>query len=304
MNFRDIEYFEKIAELEHIGAAALILHRTQPALTSCVRRLEEECGTRLLERSGRGVKLTDAGRTLLKWARQLRLMVHDARLDISLVGKGLAGTVSVGMAPTAAHAVLSQVASQLFQEAPEIQLQVTVGIVDSLTPMLESGALDMVVATHRSTATNIVSVPVFDDQIVVVAAHGHLLSLGEYGVPDLLPYRWVVEPVGTPTRSWMEDCFSQHQLCPVPVQMELNMGLAIVPMLLQGTQLLAFISRRQLQSHQDELVEINVPGAVMQRRFALLRNVDRHLTPAAQRVWQYFSQLSSGSEGAREPLRL
>lgn len=295
MNLRDLEYFEKIAELEHVGAAASVVHRTQPALTSCIRRLEEECGARLLERSGRGVKLTDAGRTLLKWARQLRLMVHDARLDIGQVGKGLSGTVSVGMAPTAAHTALPQVTAQLFEQAPEIQLQVTVGTVDSLTQLLESGGLDMMVATERPSAANIASVPVFDDQIVVVAAVDHPASEGVHSLPDLRAYRWIVEPSSTPTRKWLEDCFAQHQLPPLPVQMELNMGLAMVPMLLKGTQHLGFLSRRQLLTQQDALRELDVPSAVMHRRFALSRNIDRHLTPAAQRVWQYFSDLAKQS---------
>ena len=44
MDLRDLRYFETIAELQHVGRASAQLHRTQPALTSCVRRLEEDCG--------------------------------------------------------------------------------------------------------------------------------------------------------------------------------------------------------------------------------------------------------------------
>lgn len=297
MNLRDLEYFEKIAELEHVGAAASVVHRTQPALTSCVRRLEEECGARLLERSGRGVKLTDAGRTLLKWARQMRLMVQDARVDISQVGKGLSGSVSIGMAPTAAHTTLQQVTRQLFQEAPNIQLQVTVGIVDSLEQLMLDGALDMMLATARPTAANITTTPVFDDEIVVVAAIGHpATQKGMRSLQELEPYRWIVEPKDTPTRKWLEGCFAQQQLAPLNVQMELNMGLAIVPALLQGTEYLGFISWRQLQQHTDTLQAIDAPSATMHRRFVLSRNLDRHLTPAGQRVWQYFATLASQTE--------
>ncbi|MGC4441899.1 LysR family transcriptional regulator, partial [Streptococcus suis] len=54
MDLRDLRYFETIAELEHIGQATERLHRTQPALTSCIRRLEAECGAPLFEKSGRG----------------------------------------------------------------------------------------------------------------------------------------------------------------------------------------------------------------------------------------------------------
>jgi DNA-binding transcriptional LysR family regulator len=61
MDLRDLRCFETIAELQHVGRAATKLNRTQPALTSCVPRLEEDCGTELFERAGRGIRLTAAG---------------------------------------------------------------------------------------------------------------------------------------------------------------------------------------------------------------------------------------------------
>jgi DNA-binding transcriptional LysR family regulator len=55
MDLRDLRYFEVIATHQHMGRASAQLHRTQPALTSAVRRLEEDCGMPLFERAGRGI---------------------------------------------------------------------------------------------------------------------------------------------------------------------------------------------------------------------------------------------------------
>ena len=73
LDLRDLRYFETIAELGHLGQAAKRVHRTQPALTSCVRRLEAAFGTPLFERVGRGIRLTPAGALLLARAQRLRL---------------------------------------------------------------------------------------------------------------------------------------------------------------------------------------------------------------------------------------
>ena len=62
MDLRDLRYFETIAELQHLGRASARLHRTQPALTSSIRRLEAACGAALFEKAGRGIRLTEAGR--------------------------------------------------------------------------------------------------------------------------------------------------------------------------------------------------------------------------------------------------
>ena len=110
MDLRDLRYFETIATLQHMGRAATKLHRTQPALTSCVRRLEEDCGAALFEKAGRGIRLTAAGSVLLKWAQRMRFDVEDAKLEIAGIAKGLAGHVRIGIVPTAAQFVLPAVA--------------------------------------------------------------------------------------------------------------------------------------------------------------------------------------------------
>ena len=106
MELRDLRYFETIANLEHVGRASEQLHRTQPALTSCVRRLEEECGAPLFEKSGRGIRLTAAGKVLLKWSQRLRFAVADAKREIGDIGRGMSGHVRLGIVPTAAQFLL------------------------------------------------------------------------------------------------------------------------------------------------------------------------------------------------------
>ena len=106
MDLRDLRYFETIADLQHVGRAAVALHRTQPALTSSIRRLEEDCGVPLFERAGRGIRLTAAGRVLLKWAQRVRFDMEDARREIAAMGSGLSGHVRVGIVPTAAQFLL------------------------------------------------------------------------------------------------------------------------------------------------------------------------------------------------------
>ena len=81
MDLRDLRYFEVVADLEHVGRASVKLHRTQPALTSAIRRLEEDCGVPLFEKAGRGIRLTAAGRVLLKWAQRMRFDVEDAKRE-------------------------------------------------------------------------------------------------------------------------------------------------------------------------------------------------------------------------------
>jgi molybdenum-dependent DNA-binding transcriptional regulator ModE len=79
LDLRDLRYFEAIAEAGHLGRAAEKVHRSQPALTGCVRRLEEALGTALFERVGRGIRLTAAGEALARRARSLRVAARSRK---------------------------------------------------------------------------------------------------------------------------------------------------------------------------------------------------------------------------------
>ena len=143
LDLRDLRYFEVIAELEHLGRASQRLHRTQPALTSCIRRLEDECRAPLFERAGRGIRLTPAGKVLLKWAKRIRSDSEDAQREMADIGGGFAGEIRVGIVPTAAQFLLPPAARQLLRQAPGVTLRTVVGLVDALRPMLRSGQLDL-----------------------------------------------------------------------------------------------------------------------------------------------------------------
>src|SRR4030095_14509809 len=143
VDLRDLRYFETIAELEHIGQAAERVHRSQPALTGCVRRLEKSCGAQLLEKAGRGIRLTPAGQVLLKWAQRMRNDVESAQREMDTVSKGTAGHVRIGVVPTAAQVLLPAAVRQLLAKAPEATMKVVIGLVDKLMPMLRAGELDV-----------------------------------------------------------------------------------------------------------------------------------------------------------------
>jgi len=285
MDLRDLRYFEVIAELEHMGQAAERLHRTQPALTSSVRRLEEVCGAPLFERSGRGIKLTAAGQVMLKWARRTRFDVDDARREIGDIGRGLLGTVRVGIIPTAAQFLLPPAARQLIAEAPDVKLQTLVGLSDLLQPKLQSGELDITIGTESPVESGFTSQVLAEDPIVVAASATHEVFRGSPALKDLCAYRWVLQPPGAPTRDWLDQTFERRHLPRPQVQIESSM-LLMLPALIAETGLLSFISRHHLQAGQlgSGLKEVEVKGTTMRRRMVVTYRESSYLSPASKRL--------------------
>jgi DNA-binding transcriptional LysR family regulator len=294
MDLRDLRYFEAIAELEHLGKASARLHRTQPALTSSIRRLEADCGALLFEKSGRGIRLTEAGKVLLKWARRMRFDVEDARRELQAIGAGMTGHVRIGIVPTAAQFLLPSVARQLLSEAPSVTLRTVVGLIDTLQPQLRAGELDLMIGTESASEPGWESVALAEDMIVVAASERHEVFKKPPTLRELCSYSWALQPPGAPTRDWLDHTFDRRGLPRPRVQVETTM-LLMLPTLIVQTGLLSFISRYHLQGKAriSGLKEVPVGGAAMRRRLAVTYRSNSFLTPAARRLRDLFVQYVS-----------
>lgn len=283
MDLRDLRYFETIAELEHIGRATERLHRTQPALTSSIRRLEAACGAPLLEKAGRGIRLTPAGRILLRWAQRLRFDVEDARREIGDIGRGLSGHIRIGIVPTAAQFILPPAARQLMAVAPDVTLKTVVALIDTLKPLLRAGELDLMVGTESPPEAGFTSQRLAEDHIVVAASATHPIFNGPPSLSGLTQFRWVLQPPGAPTRDWLDHTFDRKRLPRPRVQVESSM-LLMLPALIAETGLLSFISRHHLEPSEGRspLREVPLKDTTMRRRLVVTYRESSYLLPAAQ----------------------
>lgn len=111
-----------IAEEQSLTRAAARLHIAQPPLSAQLRKLEAELGTTLLQRSARGVQLTEPGRVLLEEARRILHEVDQAARMTREVGSGLVGRLALGFIPSASNAVLPPILRQFKAEYPDVTL--------------------------------------------------------------------------------------------------------------------------------------------------------------------------------------
>ena len=291
MDLRDLRYFETIATLEHVGRAATRLHRTQPALTSAVRRLEDECGAPLFERRGRGIRLTATGQVLLRWAQRVRIDVDDALREMAEIERGLSGVVRVGVVPTAAQFLLPPATKRRLAEAPGALLKTTVALVDVLRPMLQAGELDLMIATETAPVAGFESTLLTEDAIVVAAHADHEVLRGKPTMRTLGNYRWVLQPPGAPTRDWLDHTFDRYRLPRPHVQVESSMLLTL-PALIADTGLLSFLSRHHVatRGRHNPLREVPLRQTTMMRRIVASHRTRGYVSPLARRLVELLSE--------------
>lgn len=285
LDLRDLRYFEVIAQTGHVGRAAKRLHRSQPALTGSVRRLEATLGTALFEKVGRGIRLTAAGLALADRARALRVATEDTVREIGELGSGSAGHIRVGVLPTLARFLMPPLCREFLHDAPRVTLKTLIAQNDVLAAQLEAGEVDLIVTTAVREGPGLVNQPVLEDEAVVIASRTHpILRRRKLALSDLVAYQWVLAPSSVGTRQWIEQVFSTHGLPSPRVQIETNLIL-MMPSLIYQTELLTFTSRRHAgRDAGSPLREVRLSDTTMRRQFEVVYRRDGFLSPAAKRL--------------------
>lgn len=170
MDLKQLESFVRVAELGSFTRAAIALGVQQPLLSRHVRQLEVELRQNLLDRNGRGVTLTEAGRVLLEHARGILHQVEVAREDLGAVRGSLGGRVSIGLPPSLSRLITVPLSLAFKQKLPGAQLTLTEGFSLQMYEALRSGRLDMAVLYNPVTSPELESASLHDESLMLIGS--------------------------------------------------------------------------------------------------------------------------------------
>lgn len=168
MDFRDLEAFVAVARREHFSRAAAQLRVAQSALSRRVDRLEHLLGTKLLERRGRGVRLTDAGRVLLTRSEALIRELSAVEADIQTLAKEPTGYVRLALPPATSEVLSPLLVIACRKKFPRITLHIREGYSGAIHEWLLAGEVDVAVYYSPKPAPEIEIVPLLDEPLCVV----------------------------------------------------------------------------------------------------------------------------------------
>ncbi|MGK9182550.1 LysR family transcriptional regulator [Priestia filamentosa] len=123
MDIRQLRYFIAIVEEKKISAAAERIHISQPPLSQHLKTMEEELGVKLVERSGKSLEVTEAGKALYKYTLQMTQLMEEAKMEVKEVGDGINGRLTVGI-NTFSVAELSEILHQFKKQYPKVTYKI------------------------------------------------------------------------------------------------------------------------------------------------------------------------------------
>ncbi|MGE3508377.1 MAG: LysR family transcriptional regulator [Vicinamibacterales bacterium] len=234
-----LRYFAKVAELGNVTRAAEACHVSQPSLSQQLAKLEDELGQPLLERLGRGVRLTEAGRLFKQYCDQILSLTEDARTRVS--DDPDSGQLVVAAIPTIAPYFLPAVLSGFAKEVPKARVEIREDTTGALLRQLNDGEIDLAIIALPIQSDQVETTPLFTEELVLVMpSHHPLAHRRRLTLEDLASEPFVVlNEAHCLTGNVLSFCATHalapfvtarsHQLLTVLELVRLGLGVSLVP---------------------------------------------------------------------------
>ncbi|MEO5813240.1 MAG: LysR substrate-binding domain-containing protein [Rhodanobacter sp.] len=176
MNLRDLHYLVALAEHRHFGRAADACFVSQPTLSTQIKKLEEELGVKLVERTPGKILLTETGREITRRARAIMAEVDEIKAIAQRARDPEAGTLRLGIFPTLAPYLLPHVIPVLRERFPRLELLLTEEKTEHVLRMLREGALDVGIVALPVHEDSLHSEFLFEEPFVLAVPDSHPLA--------------------------------------------------------------------------------------------------------------------------------
>ncbi|MGH9657665.1 MAG: LysR family transcriptional regulator [Bryobacteraceae bacterium] len=282
MDLYSLQVFQTIATERSFSRAAEKLLRTQPAVSLALQRLETALGERLIDRSGKDLVLTDAGRTALDYARRFENLRREMENSLAELRDKSAGTLAIGANESTTLYLLRHI-EKFRGTYPKVKVRVRRSLSSKIPSELIDGNLELGVISYDPEDDRLVSTVIYTDALVFVVSPVHRLaersrvSIAELGAETFIAHN-VVSP-------YREVVLREFQRRKVPLLMEVEMPtVETIRKLVQNNQGVAFMPRMCVEQELEQglLRAVKVDELHVERKIRLVYPTRRALSHAAR----------------------
>jgi DNA-binding transcriptional LysR family regulator len=299
MTLEQLRIFVAVAELEHVTRAAESLHLTQSTVSAAVAALESRYATRLFDRVGRRIQLSDAGRVFLGEARSVLARALAAETVLADLAGMRRGGLSLAASQTVANYWLPALLCHFQSHYPGISTPLFIGNTEQVAACVAEGEADLGFVEGEIEDPRLVIQPAVEDELVlVVGRHHEWAQSGAFSRQELTRARWVLREPGSGTRAMFLDALiglglTANQL---DVAFELPSNEAVRSAVEAGAGA-SVMSRLVADSsiRAGKLVEL--PLTLPRRRFLALSHKERYRTAAQREFLAIVSAVASQGLG-------
>jgi DNA-binding transcriptional LysR family regulator len=304
MDTRQLAAFCAVVERRSFSQAAEQLGVTQPAVSLQVRALEKRLGAQLLDRSGRRVEPTEAGRRLYRGAQRLLTLEAQIVDELAAQAQGeLSGSLAIGASTGPAAIVVPQLLCEFQQANPGIRVALEVHDTSTVVELVAERRLELGIVGAAPRHRGVRYEPFAYDEVVLVCPPGHRFAGREVDVHELASETLIVMQEGAGVRRIVEDELRRLglRLRDLDVRLELGLQESVRSAVLAGYGV-TFISRAAVEADlaSGSVAEGRIAGMNGRREIALARGTGRVSTRTAD-AFADFAQRRTATLASRRP---
>ncbi len=291
MEMRHLITFARAAEMQNFSRAARALGVTQAAISQHVAALEKELAVSLFQRTGRAVLLTEHGRTLYRYARQIVDLADEACDAISNAPRVVRGTLEIAASTVPSEWLLPKLLVEFRKQYPEVQEFVVVSDSAAAIQAVESGGVELGIVGELPRASQLCVKAIAHDELTLVVAPGHpFADVPSVRVDQLCEQPLVIREASSGSRRCVEQALAQAGVSTndLNITMEVNSNEAIRAAVEQGLGV-AFLSVNAMEREirDGRLIPTRLENVVAQRALYCIRDPER-MTAAPCRAFLGF----------------
>lgn len=282
MELYTLRVFLTVANERSFSRAAEKLLRTQPAISLAIQRLEGELGEKLIDRSGKELILTDAGRIVLDYARRFENIERDLENALKELRDHSAGRLIIGANESTALYLLKHIENyrRLY---PKVKVEVRRSLSSKIPSQLIDGDLELGLISYDPDDDRLVTSVIYTDHLAFVISPTHrFANRTTVSITELGMETFVAHNVISPYRALVIKTFQNHK---VPLNMDVEMPtIETIRRMVQRNEGVAFLPRMCVEQEieQGQLCDVRVPELYMERPIRLAYPAKRALSHAAR----------------------
>jgi DNA-binding transcriptional LysR family regulator len=282
MELYSLHVFLTVAAEKSFSRAAERLLRTQPAVSLALQRLEQELGEKLIDRSGKDLILTDAGRAVLDYARRFESLQQELENSLAELRDNSAGRLTIGANESTTLYLLRHI-EQYRELYPKIKVQVRRSLSSKIPNELLDGNLELGVISYDPGDERLKSKVIYTDALAFVVsprhrlAHRKTISISELGSETFIAHN-VISP-------YREVVLREFQAHKVPLRMDVEMPtIESIRKMVQNDNGVAFLPRMCVEQEIERklICEVRIKELHVERKIRLIYPTRRALSHAAR----------------------
>src|SRR5579862_5215879 len=282
MELYPLKVFLTVAGEKSFSRAAEKLLRTQPAVSLAVQKLESDLQERLIDRSGKELLLTDAGRIVYEYARRFENLEGELENALAELRDNSAGRLTVGANESTSLYLLGHI-ERYRRLYPKVKVQVRRSFSSKIPSQLIDGDLELGVISYDPEDDRLLSRVIYTDHLAFVVSPQHrFASREEVSINELGMETFIAHNVLSPYRAVVLKEFQRYK---VPLNMDVEMPtVETIRKMVQRNEGVAFLPRMCVEQElrQETLKEIKVPELAVDRKINLVYPSKRSLSHAAK----------------------